>query len=276
MTAFAQGTQPGVFRPRSLIVTIYGLYARDESGWLSVAALIRLMAELDVEEPAVRSSISRLKRRGLLEAERVDKVAGYALSDEARTILDEGDRRIFARPRARLEDGWLLAVFSVPESQRQHRHRLRARLGWLGFGTVSAGVWVAPAHLDGETRDVLERSGLTAYVDLFRASYLAFGNVSDHVAQWWDLGALQAQYAAFLTTYTPLLTRWGPGRDSEPDAFSDYVRALTAWRRLPFLDPGLADDVLPVGWPGHPAADLIAAIQARLSGPAERFVRSVR
>ena len=50
--------------PRALIVTIYGLYAREAGGWLSVAALIRLMAELGADETAVRSSISRLKQRG--------------------------------------------------------------------------------------------------------------------------------------------------------------------------------------------------------------------
>src|SRR6202050_4446240 len=33
-------------QPRALIVTIYGLYARDTGGWFSVASLIRLLSEL--------------------------------------------------------------------------------------------------------------------------------------------------------------------------------------------------------------------------------------
>src|SRR5690606_29743061 len=122
--AIGEVMETPALQPRALIVTIYGLYAREEGGWISVATLIRLLAELGVDEPAVRSSISRLKRRGILVAERNDGVAGYALSDRARDILDEGDRRIFERARARLEDGWLLAVFSVPESERQKRHTL--------------------------------------------------------------------------------------------------------------------------------------------------------
>ena len=100
-------------RPRALIVSVYGLYAREVGGWISVSSLIRLMSRLGVEEAAVRSSISRLKRRGILEAERVDGSAGYALSSEARQILDDGDRRIFERRRATLGEGWVLAVFSV-------------------------------------------------------------------------------------------------------------------------------------------------------------------
>src|ERR1035437_7690800 len=57
-------------QPRHLIVTVYGLYARPDGGWLSVAALIRLLADLGVDEPAVRSAISRLKRRGILQADK--------------------------------------------------------------------------------------------------------------------------------------------------------------------------------------------------------------
>ena len=46
--------QPRGLQPRALIVTIYGLYARDVNGWLSVSSLITLMSEAGVDEPAVR------------------------------------------------------------------------------------------------------------------------------------------------------------------------------------------------------------------------------
>ena len=52
--------------PRQLILTLYGLYARDEHNWLSVSAVVRLMGDLGVDSAGVRSSISRLKRRGVL------------------------------------------------------------------------------------------------------------------------------------------------------------------------------------------------------------------
>jgi phenylacetic acid degradation operon negative regulatory protein len=263
-------------QPRALIVTIYGLYARESGGWLSVGSLIRLLAEIGVDEPAVRSSISRLKRRGILEPLRVNGVAGYALSDRARVILDEGDRRIFERPRATPEDGWILAVFSVPESERQKRHTLRSRLSWLGFGTVSAGVWIAPGHLAAETRDVLERHELSSYVDLFRADYLGFGDMAEAVRSWWDVEGLQQLYDEFLAAHTPISTSWRrrPGDDAE--AFADYVRTLTAWRRLPFLDPGLAPELLPRGWSGVAAADLFFELRARLADPAHSYVEATR
>ncbi|MGI5230860.1 PaaX family transcriptional regulator [Actinoallomurus sp. CA-142502] len=276
LSGATEETEPRSTQPRAFIVTIYGLYARDVGGWISVSALIQLMGRLQVDAPSVRSAISRLKRRGLLEARKVDGSAGYSLSRQARGILDEGDRRIFGRRRAELADGWLLAVFSVPESQRQQRHVLRSRLSWLGFGTTTSGVWIAPRYLYEETREVLERHELSEYVDLFDAGYLAFGDVAELVGRWWDLEGLRRLYAEFLGSFDAVLERWlrdDAGGDAE--AFEDYVRALTAWRRLPFLDPGLPPELLPRDWPGVRAAALFDELKDRLTEPAHRFASSV-
>jgi phenylacetic acid degradation operon negative regulatory protein len=267
----------GTTRPRAYLLTIYGLYAREEGGWLSVSNLIRMLARLDVDEPAVRSSISRLKRRGILQAERVDGSAGYALSPQAQAILARGDRRIFTRPEATLADGWVLVVFSVPESERKMRHLIRSRLGGLGFGTVGPGVWVAPAHLAEETRAVLRQDDLMRYVDLFQGGYLS-DDIKQEVTTWWDLDAIDKRYREFHESHVPVLDAWRRRRrkDDEGEAFADYVRVLTAWRRLPFLDPGLAPELLPGDWAGEQAAETFQALRRRLEGPAHRFVDHVR
>ncbi|MEP7022746.1 MAG: PaaX family transcriptional regulator C-terminal domain-containing protein [Actinomycetota bacterium] len=265
-------------KPRALVVTVYGLYAREVGGWMSIASIIRLLSQCNVDEPAVRSSIFRLKRRGLLEASKVAGAAGYGLSPEARVILDEGDRRIFERRRAAPDEGWLLAVFSVPEIERDMRHRLRSRLTWLGFGTVSAGVWVAPAHLLDETSDVLQRYGLDKYVELFRGDHLAFASTAERVPQWWDLARLRRLYDEFLSSYEPVLDayrrRLGMELD-EAQAFADYVTALTDWRWLPYLEPGLPAEVLPDSWNGLRAAETFFGLRDWLEEPAHRFVDSV-
>src|SRR5271165_3913857 len=100
------GSEALAAQPRALIVTTYGLYARENGDWFSIASLIRLMSELDVDQPAVRSATSRLKQRGLLEPRREGGAAGYGLSARGSRILAEGDRRIFGRPRASTADGW--------------------------------------------------------------------------------------------------------------------------------------------------------------------------
>jgi phenylacetic acid degradation operon negative regulatory protein len=237
-----------------------------------VATLIRLLADIGIDEPAARSAISRLKRRGILESQRYGGAAGYQLSAEAQAILHEGDERIFRRQRAAPADGWVLAVFSVPESERHRRHVLRSELARLGFGMVAPGVWIVPAHPQDTTAETLRRLGLDGYADLFRAEHLAFGDPAAKIRRWWDLDELERQYGAFIGAHERALE---DGQLSGPEAFAGYVRLLTDWRRLPYLDPGLPAELLPDGWIGIRAAGLFFALRERLEEPARAYVRAV-
>ncbi len=75
------------------------------------------------------------------------RLGGVRALPDARQLLDDGDRRIYRHPAPSLDDGWVLAVFSVPEAERSKRHVLRSRLARLGFGTAAPGVWIAPGGL---------------------------------------------------------------------------------------------------------------------------------
>ena len=262
-------------QPRQLIVTVYGLYARAAQGWLPVAGLIRLLGELGVGAQAVRSSISRLKRRDTLRSLRLDGSAGYALSPSMLEVLREGDARIFEHPPARLADGWVQVVFTVPEAQRQKRHELRTLLARLGFGPVAPGVWTAPGALTEEVAGALGRLNLGQYVDLFRGDHLGYAPLADRVREWWDLPGIEARYADFLTAYAPLARDVARRAPSGGEAFAAYVRMLTAWRRLRYQDPGLPLDLLPAGWKGVAAAKLFERVHAILGPPAAAHAREV-
>jgi phenylacetic acid degradation operon negative regulatory protein len=143
----------------------------------------------------------------------------------------------------------------------------------MGFGTASSGVWIAPAHLHAATADALTRLGLTGYADLFRAEHLAFGDVAAKVREWWDLESLDELYTAFLAEHGPALRRWQHSKAVPGEAaFADYVLALTGWRRMPYLDPGLPAEFLPAGWSGIRAAELFFTLHERLEAPARAFV----
>jgi phenylacetic acid degradation operon negative regulatory protein len=267
--------QPAVPRPRQLIITIYGLCARGEQNWLSIASVVRLMGDLGVEGHAVRSSVSRLKRRGLLRSMPRAGAAGYALSPTSLEVLREGDARIFGQHRATAKDGWALVVFSVPETERDRRHELRTRLARLGFGTVAPGVWLAPGHLVGEVTEVLTRRRLSSYVDIFRADHLGYADLAAKVRQWWDLDALAAEYQQFIRGYQPLARRISRRVPAGQQAFREYVSMLIAWQRLPYLDPGLPLELLPEQWAGVTAGDLFAELNEQLHAPAMRHAESV-
>ena len=257
---------------RELIITLYGLYARAEKNWLSVAAIVRLMGHMGADEPLVRSSIYRLKQRGVLESMKTGSTAGYALSESSIQSYAEGDARIFGRRRARVNDGWLVLVFSIPESRRDKRHDLRTQLLRLNFGTAAPGTWIAPGNLHQETQSMLEKHRLTEFVDIFRGDHLAFGDIRTKVTQWWDFDELTRSYGQFITKYGPMLGQPGDFPSGDDGAFVAYMNVLTSWRSIP--DPRLAREFLPEDWNGLEGDALFAALSRRLEGPARRHAMS--
>lgn len=100
-------------RHQQLIVPIYGLYSRNPGDELPVAVLIEMLGDLGYGAPGVRSSVSRLKAKGVLQSVRADKTAKYELSGKVLDVFHEGDQRIFAPEGSRPEDGWALAILPV-------------------------------------------------------------------------------------------------------------------------------------------------------------------
>jgi phenylacetic acid degradation operon negative regulatory protein len=266
-------------RHQHLIVTIYGLYAREQGGVLAVSDLISLLSDLGVESAGVRSSVSRLKKRGVLVSLKQGGSAAYKLAPGLDEVFKAGDERIFSPKRAQNADDWILTSFSVPESQRHLRHKLRAILTRMGCGQVSAGLWIAPGHLAAEVALQLQRAELMDYADLFRGAYLGEAELAAKVSQWWDLASLEALYQDFLDAHSDVLLRWTEGQDASSEtlrqAFADYVTTLTQWRRLPYMDPGLPAKYLPEDWAGLAAERLFADLHDRLAPMARQYAQSL-
>ena len=246
----------GVPSTRGYLLTVLGEFVLPVGGRVWTAALLDALGALGVEERTARQAVWRSAERGLLESERIGRRTRWALSDAARRLLTEGTRRIYSLHREpRPWDGrWLLLYVSVPESQRDLRHRMRTRLGWAGFASLGSGTWVSPwIDREVEAREVLEDLGLSdgGAARSFIAKPGGIGDVNEMVTATWPLGEIAAGYDAFLERFGT-----APPADSGYDAFVNQVRLVHEWRRFPFLDPDLPGDLLPRDWSGYRAAEL--------------------
>lgn len=253
VTAGAGGRrrETGTASARSLLLTVLGEFVlpRDAPAWTS--ALVAALAELGVEEKAARQALSRAAAEGLLVAEREGRRVRWRLTPAGNRLLSAGSERIYSFGQ-RIEewDGrWLVLAVSVPESQRQLRHRLRTRLAWAGLGSPMPGLWLTPDNSkEKEVAAVVEELGVESF------SFTgASGQVGDHrgiVAQAWALGDVEERYLAFLDSVSAVAV------STPAEAFCAQVRLVQQWRHFPFLDPALPPELLPPTWPGPAAAQL--------------------
>ena len=246
----------GVPSTRGYLLTVLGEFVLPVGGRVWTAALLDALGALGVEERTARQAVWRSAERGLLESERIGRRTRWALSEAAHRLLTEGTRRIYSLHREpRPWDGrWLLLYVSVPESQRDLRHRMRTRFGWAGFASLGSGTWVSPwIDREIEAREVLEDLGLSSSgaARSFIAKPGGIGDVNEMVTATWPLGEIATGYDAFLERFGT-----APPVDSGYDAFVNQVRLVHEWRRFPFLDPDLPGDLLPRDWSGYRAAEL--------------------
>jgi phenylacetic acid degradation operon negative regulatory protein len=261
------------------VVTVFGLYGRPAGKVIPVAALVRLLSELGYEPASVRTSISRLKKKGALVSKKIGGANGYALSSDLEPHMLAGDERIFSPRTASIGDPWLLASFSVPENERQNRHKIRSGLARMGFGTVAPGLCIAPARLRTEALEYMRQHDVAEYVEFFVAEPAGPGDLRRKVAQWWNLKELESEYRAFMVAFKREADHWSSssrsGPETEREAFRLYVPMVTQWRRLPFLDPGLPAELLPSGWTGIAARRVFSNLNRALKPMSARYVDEI-
>jgi phenylacetic acid degradation operon negative regulatory protein len=246
---------------RSLLLTILGefVFPRGEPVW--TATFVEAMAAVGVEEKAARQALARTSAEGLLTPVRVGRRTRWALSASGRTLLDDGTSRIygFMRERRRWDGRWLILAVTVPETQRQLRHRLRTRLTWAGMGSPAAGLWVVPyADRAPEVARIVAELGIAGNTMSWIGESGGIGRPEDLVAAaWTSLDDVEREYAAFVARFDRRRA------EAPPAAFAAQVDLVQAWRRFPFIDPALPVELLDHDWPGQRAAAVFHSCHER-------------
>lgn len=265
---------------QDMVFTLYGDYIRHRGGEAWTGSLIELLGLFGVSGQAVRSTLSRMSRKGWLESRRVGRYSLYSQTPRFLQLLEEGARRIF-QPRHDPWDGcWYLLTYSIPESKRHLRRRLRKRLLWLGFGALHHATWISPRDLQAEVAQITDALGARPYVEFFAAEHRCFASDEEIVARCWNLEQLNDYYAAFISRYAPPFrehqARMAAGDGLEPrECFAQRFMLVHEYRSSPYVDPNFPSELLPDDWLGEKATRLFQQYHDLLDEEAEVYLNSV-
>jgi phenylacetic acid degradation operon negative regulatory protein len=255
---------------RSMLLTVLGEYVLPADRGVWQETLISALNTLDYTTQAARQALARSVSGGWLRSERHGRRARVSLTGETRAMLTSGAERIYGFGEPRAWDGrWLLVVVRVPEQRRDVRHVIRSQLAWAGFGSLGNGLWITP-HVDREgevSRLVREES--VAELLSFQAEFGSIGEPARVVADAWDLDGVAERYREFVT-------RFGRLRAKTPEAaFRAQTELVHTWRKFPFLDPDLPQEMLPARWPRTRAHQVFVERHAELQGAAQEYFASL-
>ncbi len=269
-----------MFGPRAAMLTLYGDYVLHRGGEIGIGSLVRLMSNFGLSEQAIRSAVSRMCRSGFLKAKRSNRKSYYSLTSEGHSLLTEGAQRIFQRKESHWDGNWNIVSYSIPESMRQARDRLRLELGWLGYGALGEATWISPHDRTREVNNLLQKFNIEEYVHIFSAQHQGSIDPRKIVSHCWDLGKIHQKYADFLADYRPKLEghrkRLEAGETIEPsECFVARFNLIHEYRKLPFFDPDLPLELLPENWLRPEAAALFNEYRGLLTEKANEYFDSV-
>ncbi|MFL6073823.1 MAG: PaaX family transcriptional regulator C-terminal domain-containing protein [Mycobacteriales bacterium] len=252
-------------RPQALVFAFFGGVVRGRDlPPIPTAVFLRLFEEVGVAAGAARATLARMTRNGLLERVRVGRAAHYRLTPRADALVREAAVRVSSPTPFEHPDGqWTLLSYSMPETRRDLRHRLRATLTWAGFGGLRDGLWIAPGLVD--VRAVFAAAGLTEVAGLaewFAASPLPGVRTEELIRRTWPVDRIREQHERFIE-------RWWSWSD-ERDPLAQITLLGSDWLRLLRADPGLPARFLAPDWPAAQSAAVYRRCYQALLPAAER------
>ncbi|MFJ2028937.1 PaaX family transcriptional regulator C-terminal domain-containing protein [Streptosporangium sp. NPDC087985] len=250
---------------RAALFDLYGDHLRSRGGRASVAALVHLLAPLDIAAPAVRTAVSRMVRQGWLAPVRLPRGPGYEVTPKCVRRLDETALRIYRAGTIIWTGRWHMLVVE-PVRERSRRERLKADLAFLGYAPLSETTWIG-LRASPELGAILAGENIRA--DRFDAVF--DGDARALVARTWDLDGIASAYEDWLAQTVDLIGGL-PGDAADDQVFAIRSRLLHGWRNFLFRDPGLPAELLPPDWPGERARAYFEQEAARLLPAAAAFV----
>jgi phenylacetic acid degradation operon negative regulatory protein len=238
---------------KALLLTVLGELVLPHGGEAWTRSLIDVLGLVAIEEKNARQALARTADQGFVVPNRAGRRVRWALTAPGTELLTDGTRRIygFGAGGAAWDGRWVVVLCPVPEEQRAKRHQLRRTLEFAGFGFLSAGVAVSPhAERVGRATASLKELGLHDGAVVMVAQRIDLPSDGDLLDRAWDLDGLAGQYRSFIAGVE------GRSPTSPAECAAALVTLVHEWRRFPFVDPEIPDELLPVQWPGREAKAL--------------------
>ena len=267
-------------RTQFVFFTLLGDYILPNGGRIWTGDILYLMNLLDISERAVRSTLSRMSRKGWISPEKHGRRSQYTITPRGHALLESGYARIFEPNFTDWEQTWHLVVYSLPEKKRKIRHKLRKQLTWLGFGRLASGTWISPHNRQAELNNLFSELKIEAFVEQFSGVHLGPSSSLEMAKRCWDLQELETEYQDFVARYAPkyeqYLSKFNKNQCLEPeDCFIQRFWITHEFQALPLKDPNLPTELLPPGWIGSTARDFVTDYRKFLGPSANQFVRDL-
>jgi len=252
----------GQGRPRvwSLIITLFGDAIVPRGGVIGLASIQEIFAQMQIEENAVRTAMSRLAKEGWLKRIKHGRQSFYKLAPEGMGQFESATQRIYAKEDKHWPGEFDLVIVKPLGSKA--RDTFKAKMIELGFGSPASDVYIRPACDQPIPTDDT--------IAMLKSQSQSNEMLRQLVDASWPIESLQAGYESILTKYKSALKGVNAATNITPmDALVLRTLLIHDWRRVVLKDVELPDALRPDDWAGERARKMVGALYHGLLEPSE-------
>jgi phenylacetic acid degradation operon negative regulatory protein len=246
---------------------IYAFFVSLQVDELSMNQLMLLASPFSITETNVRSALSRMHSRNVIEVRKEGRTAFYRIGARGKRIGSNVGRHFREPDWSGWNGSYWAAAFSLSDSRA--RYRLQKKLLAYRFRALYPGLWIRPFHPDENVPDVFKDLIQAGGFDLFNGTFV--GEISrERIAELYDLEATAATLQQTLTAAqrsSKAISTLSPEA-----AFVEWLITGDALVKALVQDPLLPPALLPDTWPASELRRILGRWNALYSERSAPFV----
>jgi len=244
------------------IYSSLSFYGSRRGGGLPGMWFIRAMDEIGRDAAAVRQTLFRLEREGVLVTRKIGRAKLYAATSYASAEINAGLDLIFAPQHPKWDGQWTLVYIDLRGTRhRVDRERVIGLLEVEGFAHLGGATWAHPNRTGATVRDALTQSA-RPHVVITRGNLVNADATQTLIARY-NLPRLAKRYRTALTRLGELDAHTEHAFTNR-DAFLWRFGVVLEFLAVAWTDPRLPARLLPNDWPGEEARSTAARLYKRL------------
>jgi phenylacetic acid degradation operon negative regulatory protein len=227
---------------------IFGIMSSLDKPEYSVGDLKYLTKPFAISESNLRTALCRMLKKGILEKKRVGRQAFYARSGKGQTLGANVALRFREPDRSDWAGTWWGVCFSISNTDKRDRYRIRKKLLNYHFRPLYSGFWIRPYSITQNMAAVLNTDYINKSARLIRFTPEKTFTV-EFIIRLWEMNKINVGLGKGLE----LMARHENLSEQSPErAFVNLIKIGGQVVRILFTDPLLPACYLPPDWrAGH-------------------------
>jgi phenylacetic acid degradation operon negative regulatory protein len=249
---------------------IFGIMASLNKKEYSFEVLSGLVSPFSINESSLRTALSRMNQRELINIRHDGKKAFYLFGDKGLNISKNVSYGFRSPDWSEWNNSWNAVVFSVPDSPT--RHSIRKKLESYRYAAFFPGFWIRPFHPSESMSASFAKQISGGHVSLMVCSGIT-GLTKEKVSEIWSLdetGRKLTRAFDFLSSRIKSIPLLSP-----QEAFIERFLTGNEIVQTLFKDPLLPPVLLPGDWNGFHLRKLFQEWDAEIRYRSEIFVKNV-